>query len=135
MSQRKRCSCPPGISFRVSTRELSHQPGTATMLRWRIDASGATRRISPIIAAAGELCNVLLPKGLELPEIALAQRYNLDSRDEGTRRRLTVLLEGWMQPLAPLCLYYANRRHPSAAFAAFVRLARDYATGLRSKEA
>jgi type IV secretion system protein TrbI len=27
-----------------------------------------------IIAAAGELCNVLLPKGLELPEITLAQR-------------------------------------------------------------
>lgn len=38
-------------------------------------------------------------------------------------------LEGWTPPLEPLCLYYSNRRNSSAAFQAFIALARDFAAG------
>ncbi len=42
---------------------------------------------------------------------------------------LCGILEDWTPPLVPLCLYYYNRRNSSAAFQAFIALARDYAAG------
>lgn len=41
--------------------------------------------------------------------------------------RLVRILEDWTPPLAPLALYYPSRRNPSAAFKAFISLAREYA--------
>ncbi|MFX8797607.1 LysR substrate-binding domain-containing protein, partial [Acinetobacter baumannii] len=38
--------------------------------------------------------------------------------------RLLRVLEDWTPPLAPLALYYPSRRNPSAAFRAFIDLAR-----------
>ncbi len=42
--------------------------------------------------------------------------------------RLVRVLEDWTPPLAPLTLYYPSRRNPSAAFQAFISLAREYAS-------
>ncbi|KQM22185.1 hypothetical protein ASE49_02490 [Novosphingobium sp. Leaf2] len=42
--------------------------------------------------------------------------------------RLIRVLEDCMPPLAPLCLYYPNRRNHSAAFRAFIDLARYLAS-------
>jgi len=39
------------------------------------------------------------------------------------------ILKDWTPPLPPLCLYYSNRRNSSAAFQAFIALARDFAAG------
>ncbi|MEO4041128.1 LysR substrate-binding domain-containing protein [Hoeflea sp. CAU 1731] len=39
--------------------------------------------------------------------------------------RLVRVLEDWTPPFPGLCLYYPGRRNPSAAFKAFVALARE----------
>jgi len=46
-------------------------------------------------------------------------------RDDLAAGRLTRLLADWTPPLADLCLYYPSRRNPTAAFAAFIRMARE----------
>ncbi len=48
-----------------------------------------------------------------------------DVRDDLAAGRLEAVLEDWTPPLAPLSLYYPGRRHPSAAFKAFIDLARQ----------
>jgi DNA-binding transcriptional LysR family regulator len=48
-----------------------------------------------------------------------------DVRDDIAAGRLVRILEDWTPPLKPLCLYYPSRRNPSAAFKAFVGLARE----------
>ena len=45
--------------------------------------------------------------------------------------QLVRLLEAWTPPFAGLCLYYPNRRNPSAGLAAFLSLARKMATADR----
>lgn len=50
-----------------------------------------------------------------------------DIREDIMAGRLVRILEDWTPPLAPLCLYYPNRRNSSAAFQAFIALARDVA--------
>ena len=55
-----------------------------------------------------------------------------DVREDIAAGRLVRVLEEWTGPLAPLCLYYPNRRNPSAAFQAFVGLARAYAASRKS---
>jgi len=52
-----------------------------------------------------------------------------DVREDIAAGRLIRLLDDWTPPLAPLCLYYPSRRNPSAAFQAFVALAREAAAG------
>jgi hypothetical protein len=47
-----------------------------------------------------------------------------DIRDDIVAGRLVRILEDWTPPLVPLCLYYSNRRNSSAAFQAFIALAR-----------
>lgn len=50
-----------------------------------------------------------------------------DVRDDIARGRLVRVLEDWTPPLMPLCLYYPGRKNPSAAFRAFVEMARELA--------
>lgn len=50
-----------------------------------------------------------------------------DVRDDVAAGRLVSVLNDWAPTLAPLCLYYPNRRHSSAAFQAFIALAREFA--------
>ncbi len=57
-----------------------------------------------------------------------------DVRDDIAAGRLVALLDDWLPPLAPLCLYYPSRRHPSAAFSAFLALARTYGAAARQGE-
>jgi DNA-binding transcriptional LysR family regulator len=52
-----------------------------------------------------------------------------DVREDIAAGRLVRILEDWTPPIAPLCLYYSNRRNSSAAFQAFIALARDFAAG------
>ena len=54
-----------------------------------------------------------------------------DVRDDVASGRLVQMLEDWTPPLAPLCLYYPSRRNPSAAFRAFIDLAREIAAASR----
>jgi DNA-binding transcriptional LysR family regulator len=53
--------------------------------------------------------------------------FEQDVRDDLASGRLVRLLEDWTPPFPGLCLYYPNRRHPSAGLAAFFALARETA--------
>lgn len=48
-----------------------------------------------------------------------------DVRDDIEAGRLVRVLEDWTPLLAPLCLYYPGRKNPSAAFRAFIEMARE----------
>lgn len=52
-----------------------------------------------------------------------------DVRDDVASGRLLRILEDWTPLLTPLCLYHSNRCNPSAAFQAFIALARGFAAG------
>jgi DNA-binding transcriptional LysR family regulator len=53
----------------------------------------------------------------------------ISDRPDRAAGRLVRILEDWTPPLAPLCLYYYNRNNSSAAFQAFIALARDFTAG------
>ncbi|PZA12907.1 LysR family transcriptional regulator [Rhodopseudomonas palustris] len=50
-----------------------------------------------------------------------------DVRQDLAAGRLVQVLADWTPPRAPLCLYYPSRKNPSAAFRAFINLAREIA--------
>ena len=52
-----------------------------------------------------------------------------DVREDIEAGRLMRVLEDWTPSLAPLALYYPGRKHPPAAFSAFIQAARDFAKG------
>lgn len=86
----------------------------------------------------GEVVQIDAQGRLTLDEASLARLAVLDGvgigyfmepdvRADIAAGRLIQILKDWTPPLAPLCLYYPNRRNSSAAFQAFVALARDVA--------
>jgi DNA-binding transcriptional LysR family regulator len=52
-----------------------------------------------------------------------------DVREDLAAGRLVQVLADWTPPRPPLCLYYPSRKNPSAAFTAFIGLAREIAQG------
>jgi DNA-binding transcriptional LysR family regulator len=65
-----------------------------------------------------------------LTGIGLGFFMESDVRGDIEDGRLVQVLEDWMKPVAPLCLYYPGRKNPSAAFREFIALARDFTSGL-----
>ncbi len=49
-----------------------------------------------------------------------------DVRDDIATGRLERVLQDWTPPASPLCLYYPGRKNPSAAFRAFIGMAREF---------
>lgn len=52
-----------------------------------------------------------------------------DVQEELDARQLERVLQDWTPPRQELCLYYPNRRNPSATLKAFIDLAREHARG------
>jgi DNA-binding transcriptional LysR family regulator len=61
-----------------------------------------------------------------LEAVGIGYVMESDVRDDLDAGRLEMVLEDWTPQLAPLALYYPGRRHPSAAFKAFIDLAREF---------
>jgi DNA-binding transcriptional LysR family regulator len=64
--------------------------------------------------------------------IGLGLFMESDVREDIAGGRLIRVLEEWMKPVAPLCLYYPGRKNPSAAFKAFINLAREFTSDLNA---
>ena len=97
------------------------------LLRWQFRKGGEELQIDvdgPITLDEASLARIAVTRG-----IGVGYFMESDIQDDLTSGRLVRLLEDWTPPLYPLCLYYYNRRNPSAAFQAFVGLARDFAAG------
>lgn len=97
------------------------------LFRWRFEKGGEELQIDvegPITLDEASLARIAVTNGL-----GIGYFMEADVRDDIAAGRLVRILEDWTPPLAPLCLYYSNRRNSSAAFQAFVALARDFAAG------
>lgn len=97
------------------------------VFRWRFEKGGEELQLDvdgPITLDEASLARIAVMKG-----VGIGYFMEADVRDDIASGRLLRILEDWTPPLAPLCLYYSNRRNSSAAFQAFIALAREFAAG------
>lgn len=97
------------------------------LFRWRFEKGGEELQLDvegPITLDEASLARIAVTNG-----VGIGYFMEADIRDDIAAGRLVRILEDWTPPLVPLCLYYSNRRNASAAFQAFIALARDFAAG------
>jgi DNA-binding transcriptional LysR family regulator len=95
------------------------------LYRWHFEKDGQALQIDvdgPITLDEASLTRMAALEGVGIGFFMAS-----DVREDIEAGRLVQLLEDWTPPLVPLCLYYPNRRDPSAAFGAFISLARRLA--------
>jgi DNA-binding transcriptional LysR family regulator len=95
------------------------------LYRWPFEKAGETLQID--VQGRITLDEASLSRMAVLDGFGIGYFMEADVREDISAGRLVRILEDWTPPLAPLCLYYPNRRNSSAAFQAFVALARDLA--------
>lgn len=92
--------------------------------RWQFEKGGQSVQIDvtgPITLDEASLSRIAVLEG-----VGIGYVMESDVRADLDAGRLEAVLEDWTPPLAPLALYYPGRRHPSAAFKAFITLAREF---------
>lgn len=97
------------------------------LFRWQFKKGEAEVQLDvegPITLDEASLARIAMTNGL-----GIGYAMEADVRDDIAAGRLVRILEDWTPPLQPLCLYWANRRNPSAAFQAFIALAREFTAG------
>lgn len=98
-----------------------------TLIRWRFEKNGEDLHLDvngPIILDEASLARIAVTNG-----VGVGYFMESDVREDLAAGRLVRILEDWTPGLAPLSLYYYNRRNSSAAFRAFISLARDFNAG------
>lgn len=94
---------------------------------WRFEKDGEQLQLDvegPLTLDEASLARIAATNGA-----GIGYFMEADVREDIAAGKLIRILEDWTPPLAPLCLYYPNRRNSSAAFQAFIALARDFAAG------
>lgn len=97
--------------------------------RWQFEKDGQPLQIDvrgPLTLDEASLARIAALSGIGIGFFMAS-----DIRDDLAAGRLVPVLTEWMKPVAPLCLYYPGRRNPSAAFKAFVDLARTFTATAR----
>lgn len=92
------------------------------LYRWHFEKDGDPVQIDvdgPITLDESSLARIAVLDGLGIGFFMEA-----DIRDDLASGRLERVLHDWTPPSAPLCLYYPGRKNPSAAFRAFIDMAR-----------
>lgn len=100
------------------------------LYRWQFEKDG--QRLEMDVAGPITLDEASLARIAVLDNVGLGFFMESDVREDIAAGRLIRTLEDWTPPLSPLCLYYPSRKNPSAAFRAFVELARDFAASDRN---
>lgn len=98
-----------------------------SLYRWHLERDDVVVQMDltgPITIDEASLARIAV-----LADVGIGFFMESDVRDDITSGHLIRVLEEWTPPLAPLCLYYPGRKNPSAAFRAFVDVAREYAAG------
>lgn len=96
-----------------------------SLYRWHLERDDVVVQMDltgPITIDEASLARIAV-----LADVGIGFFMESDVRDDITSGQLIRVLEEWTPPLAPLCLYYPGRKNPSAAFRAFVDVAREYA--------
>lgn len=97
------------------------------LLRWRFEKEGEELHLDvdgQITLDEASLARIAITNG-----VGIGYLMESDVREDIAAGRVVRILEDWTPPLVPLCLYYYNRRNSSAAFQAFIALARDFTAG------
>jgi DNA-binding transcriptional LysR family regulator len=92
--------------------------------RWPFEENG--RSIHVDVEGPLTLDEASLARTAALSSAGLVLVMESDVRDDIEAGRLVRVLEDWTPTLAPLSLYYPNRRNPAAAFKAFVDFVRRF---------
>ncbi|RYY42666.1 MAG: LysR family transcriptional regulator [Sphingomonadales bacterium] len=92
------------------------------LYRWRFEQQGVPVQMD--VSGPITLDEASLARMAVLADVGIGFFMEADVRDAIADGRLERVLDEWTPPLAPLCLYYPGRKNPSAAFKAFVDLAR-----------
>ncbi|CAO3445352.1 LysR substrate-binding domain-containing protein [Azospirillum largimobile] len=93
------------------------------LFRWQFEKDGQSARIDvdgPITLDEASLARIAALNG-----VGLGFFMEADVRADIEEGRLVRVLDDWTPPRSGLCLYYSGRRNPSAAFRAFIGLARE----------
>lgn len=96
------------------------------LYRWQFEKDGQTVQMDvrgPITLDEASLARIAA-----LESVGIGFFMEADVHDDIAVGRLVQVLKDWTPPLAPLSLYYPSRRNPTAAFKAFVGLARELAS-------
>jgi DNA-binding transcriptional LysR family regulator len=101
------------------------------LYRWPFEKAGEAVQID--VQGRITLDEASLSRLAVLNGIGIGYFMEPDVREDIVAGRLVQILNDWTPPLAPLCLYYPNRRNSSAAFQAFIALARDFAAARRGQ--
>ena len=91
--------------------------------RWHFEKHGRPLQVDvagPITLDEPSLARITMLEG-----VAIGYVMEADVREDVAAGLLIPLLADWMPRLAPLCLYYAGRKNPSAACRALADLARE----------
>jgi DNA-binding transcriptional LysR family regulator len=91
--------------------------------RWQFEKDGQAVQIDvrgPITLDEASLARLTV-----LDDVGIGYFMESDVRDDIRAGRLVRVLADWTPPLTRLCLYYPNRRNPSAAFRALIEMARE----------
>lgn len=94
-----------------------------SLYRWHFEKDGQSIQIG--VKGPVTLDEASLSRIAALEAAGIGFFMESDVRDDIEAGRLVRVLEDWTPPLSPLCLYYPGRKNPSAAFRAFVELARE----------
>jgi DNA-binding transcriptional LysR family regulator len=95
------------------------------LFRWPFEKNGRPVQVDvqgPVTLDEASLARVAVLEG-----VGIGFFMEADVRADIAAGRLVRVLEDWTPPLAPLCLYYSDRKNPSAGFQAFIGMARDFA--------
>jgi DNA-binding transcriptional LysR family regulator len=99
------------------------------LYRWRFEKDGPPLQLDvsgPITLDEASLSRIAV-----LADVGVGFFMESDVREDIAAGRLVRVLEDWTPPLPPLCLYYPGRRNPSAAFKAFVDVARAHTASVQ----
>jgi DNA-binding transcriptional LysR family regulator len=94
------------------------------LFRWPFERDGRSIQID--VKGPITLDEASLTKTAALEGIGIGFLWEADVREDIASGRLVRVLQDWTPALSPLCLYYPGRRNPSAAFKAFIEMARAF---------
>jgi DNA-binding transcriptional LysR family regulator len=96
------------------------------LFRWKFEKDGNAVQIDvqgAITLDESSLVRIAAQNG-----VGLGYVMETDVREDIAAGRLVRVLEDWTPQLAPLALYYPGRKNPPAAFTAFIKSAREFAS-------
>src|SRR3546814_20440688 len=113
----------PLFPYATLCRSIRVRLPNGGLYRWRFEKDGEAVQMDvpgPITLDEASLARIAA-----LKDVGVGFFMESDVREDIVAGRLVRVLEDWTAPLAPLCMYYPGRKNPSAAFRAFVDLARE----------